>query len=62
MVLSHRYSEQEVRLEVWHVESYKGDPIGREGQTLKWSLPNEFRELPIIPADEPLIDILLERD
>tara|TARA_B100001559_G_scaffold251970_1_gene215620 strand:+ start:163 stop:573 length:411 start_codon:yes stop_codon:yes gene_type:complete len=62
MVLSHKYSEREVRLEVWHVESYKGDPIGHEGQTLRWSLPNEFRKLPILPADEPLIDILLERD
>ncbi len=59
IVLRHRYPEQVVRLEVWHVERYEGDPIGQDGQTLRWSFPNEFRKLPILPADEPLIDILL---
>jgi 8-oxo-dGTP diphosphatase len=61
VALTHRYPEQEVRLEVWQVEHYDGEPIGQEGQSLSWVLPDDFRKLPILPADEPLIDILLGR-
>ena len=61
VVLTHRYLEQEVRLEVGRVERYDGEPIGKEGQRLSWVLPNDFRRLPILPADEPLIGILLGR-
>lgn len=61
-VLTHRYPEFQVRLEVWWVERYAGEPVAREDQRLTWSRPEELLTLPILPADEPLVEALLARD
>ena len=56
---THAYAERRVRLEIWRVERYEGDPVSREDQPLSWSLPEELLELPILPADEPFVRRLL---
>ena len=53
--LTHTYPERRVRLEVWRVERYEGDPVSREDQLLSWSYPEELLDLPILPADEPFV-------
>lgn len=57
--LTHSYPDRRVRLELWRVERYEGDPVSRENQPLSWSLPEELLELPILPADEPFVRSLL---
>jgi len=60
MTLTHQYSEYNVRLEVWRVEHYEGKLVARENQPLAWALPEELIGLPILPADEPLVEALLD--
>ncbi len=57
--MTHSYPERRVRLEVWRVEHYEGDPVSREDQPLSWSYPEELLDLPILPADEPFVRKLL---
>ncbi len=56
--LTHEYPEQHVELSVWMVEAYSGVPRGLEGQPLRWVRPAALRELPLLPADLPIIDWL----
>ena len=60
MTLTHQYPEYNVRLEVWRVEDYEGEVVARENQPLAWALPEELIGLPILPADEPLVEALLD--
>ncbi len=59
--LTHRYPRRHVRLEFWRVERYDGEPLPREEQALVWARPEELLDLPLLPADEPLVDVLLAR-
>ena len=59
--LTHRYPKRHVRLEFWRVECYDGEPLPREEQALVWARPEELLDLPLLPADEPLVDVLLAR-
>ncbi len=55
LVLEHDYPDKRVRLDVWHVLSYRGEASGREGQPLRWVTAEECRELPLLPADWPIV-------
>ena len=57
--LSHRYPERRVRLELWRVEKFEGKPVGRENQALAWVAPERLMAMPLLPADQPLVEILL---
>ena len=39
---------------------WTGLAVGREGQALKWARPLALRELPMPPADAPLIPALID--
>ena len=39
---------------------WEGVVIAREHQALKWVRPNELRQFPMPPADEPLIPALID--
>ena len=57
--LTHRYPERWVHLELWRVDRFEGDPFAREGQALKWVAPENLLALPLLPADQPLVEALL---
>jgi len=59
-VLHHAYPDRHVRLDVWRVEHYDGEPAGCEDQPLTWARPDELRDLPLLPADEPIVALLME--
>ena len=59
---SHAYAERIVRLDLWLVTSWSGDPRGLDGQALKWVRPEELAFEDILEADQPMIDALLERN
>lgn len=55
LVLEHDYPDKRVRLDVWHVRKFRGRAAPREGQPLRWVTPAECRELPLLPADGPIV-------
>ena len=57
--LTHRYPERCVHLELWRIDRFEGEPIAREGQALKWVAPDSLPALPLLPADQPLVEALL---
>ena len=58
MTVRYVYSAQPVLLDVWHVYSYQGVPLGKEGQLIKWSTLDELNNLSMPSADIPVIKAL----
>ena len=56
--LTHRYPERLVHLELWRVDRFEGEPGAREGQSLAWVAPKDLMALPLLPADQPLVEAL----
>ena len=56
--LVHDYPDKHVRLDVWRVHRYAGEVQAREGQRLRWIFVREFAELPLLPADWPIVQRL----
>ena len=59
--LSHTYPEKRVRLDVWLVARYAGEPRGLEGQPLKWVPVDELLDVGLLPADAPIVHALQQR-
>jgi 8-oxo-dGTP diphosphatase len=57
---SHAYEEFVLLMPLYVCRRWTGTPRGREGQALKWVLPVRLREIPMPPADEPLIPALID--
>lgn len=57
--LTHDYSELTVRLWLYTVEDWHGDPYGREGQALAWVMPQAMHEWPMPAADRPVVRALM---
>ena len=55
---SHTYEKFHLLMPLFACRKWEGTPIAREGQTLKWVYPKDFRDYPMPPADIPLIPIL----
>lgn len=61
IVIEHAYSDRHVSLDTWLVTAFAGQPIGREGQQLRWVVPEELLEAGLLAADEPIVEALLAR-
>ncbi|MGI9343498.1 MAG: 8-oxo-dGTP diphosphatase MutT [Gammaproteobacteria bacterium] len=59
---THEYRDRIVRLHVWRVTQYDGEPTGIEGQPIKWTRIQELPEAGLLPADLPIIDVLLDSE
>lgn len=57
---SHAYDEFHLLMPLFICRRFEGAPRGREGQALKWVRPRDMRELPMPPADEPLVAALID--
>ena len=57
--LQHQYSDKHVRLHFWDVTGFSGEPIGREGQRLRWVGINELTELRFPEANQVIVDELV---
>ena len=55
---SHVYSDFHLLMPLYVCRRWEGFVEGREKQRLKWVWPNELRNYPMPPADEPLISHL----
>jgi 8-oxo-dGTP diphosphatase len=58
LTLVHDYADKRVRLDVWHVRSYRGAVTAREGQPLRWVTVAECRQLKLLEADWPIVERL----
>jgi 8-oxo-dGTP diphosphatase len=57
--IRHDYVERSVELAVWRVGRYAGEVRSAEGQELRWVEPAALTQLPLLPADGPIVDSLL---
>lgn len=59
--LCHRYPDRHVRLDVWWVVEYTGEVEAREGQVLRWVDSTGLSEVPLLPADAPVVSAIRKR-
>lgn len=55
------YPEFSVDLSFFQIDSWDGDPVGKEGQTLRWCSPQDVSNLKTLPLIEEMIDEILKR-
>jgi len=60
--VSHEYPDKEVLLDVWRVESFKGEAHGKEGQPFEWVIPELLSEYSFPDANLPVIHAALLPD
>jgi len=60
MRIEHDYPQCLVRLHFFKVNRWSGEPIGLEGQPLRWILPDDIDAGRMLPADAPVIQALLD--
>lgn len=53
--IRHRYPDKSVLLDVWRVESFTGEPHGREGQPLAWVCPEALVQYAFPAANVPIV-------
>lgn len=54
----HRYSDKIVKLHVYRVFSWEGSPSGREGQRISWENPSSVTVMPLLPANERILQAI----
>ena len=57
---SHAYDDFHLLMPLYACYRWQGVVVAREGQALKWLHPHKLRELPMPPADAPLIPALID--
>lgn len=57
---SHAYDDFHLLMPLYACRRWDGSVHPREGQALKWLHPRQLRELPMPPADAPLIPALID--
>ncbi len=55
LTLTHVYPEKTIRLLIRVVDEWQGDPVGREGQSLRWASLADMQTLDMPSADRPII-------
>lgn len=55
---SHSYPDFHLLMPLFACRKWKGQPVAREGQVLKWVRAAQLRDYPMPPADIPLIPVL----
>ena len=58
MNLRHEYDDRIVTIEFFIVSEWNSEPVGREGQALRWVPKDRLGAEPLLPADVPVIEAL----
>lgn len=61
MNLRHEYDDRVVSIEFFIVSEWNSDPVGREGQELRWVPAHALDARELLPADMPVIAALQQR-
>jgi 8-oxo-dGTP diphosphatase len=57
---SHAYDDFHLLMPLYACRRWQGSVVAREGQALKWLYPWKLGDLPMPPADAPLIPALID--
>ncbi|MEE4191183.1 MAG: 8-oxo-dGTP diphosphatase MutT [Halieaceae bacterium] len=55
----HDYADKQVFLDVWVIDGFHGEPMGREGQPLAWCAPAALTNYDFPAANQPIVDACL---
>jgi len=58
MNLHHEYDDRIVTIEFFIVSEWNSDPVGREGQALRWVPRESLDAEELLPADVPVVEAL----
>ena len=58
MYLRHEYDDRTVTIEFFLVSDWNSEPVGREGQELRWVLRENLDASELLPADVPVVRAL----
>jgi 8-oxo-dGTP diphosphatase len=58
MNLRHEYDDRIVTIEFFIVSEWNSDPVGREGQALRWVPRENLDAEELLPADVPVVEAL----
>lgn len=58
--ITHHYPERHVRLEVWLVHDFEGEPQGMEGQICKWVSLSELKHHTLLEGNYQIVEALQE--
>lgn len=58
MNLRHEYDDRTVTIEFFIVSAWNSEPVGREGQALRWVEREQLDSVSLLPADEPVVEAL----
>lgn len=61
MNLRHEYDDRVVTIEFFIVSDWNSEPVGREGQALRWVPRNRLDADELLPADVPVIEALRQQ-
>jgi 8-oxo-dGTP diphosphatase len=53
--IRHDYPDKSIRLDVWQVDAFDGEPHGAEGQPVRWVSESELSEYQFPKANEPIL-------
>lgn len=56
--LDHDYPDRQVRLHVYEIDGFAGEPHGKEGQAIQWLPVEKCSELDFLQANEPIVNAL----
>ena len=57
--IAHDYGDKRVRLHVWTIDTFNGEPRGAEGQLSCWVSQSELGNYDFPVANKPIIDALV---
>ncbi len=58
LTIKHAYLHRTIILHLFKVEDFSGEPIGNEGQTVRWVTLAELVHLPLPPANDIILQAL----
>ncbi|NCF15907.1 MAG: 8-oxo-dGTP diphosphatase MutT [Gammaproteobacteria bacterium] len=61
MNLRHEYEDRVVTIEFFIVSAWNSEPVGREGQALRWVPRDRLDANELLPADVPVVEALQQQ-
>lgn len=58
MSLRHDYSDRSVEIEFFLISDWRSEPVGREGQKLRWVERKLLDSAELLPADVPVVEAI----
>lgn len=59
VTVDHDYGDKQVRLNVFLVSEFTGEPIGKEGQLFQWLPVERLEELDFPQANQPIVSAVI---